>query len=102
MHIAQIMKVCTLIIAMLAACADDTVPDEPAVPDNPALANPEADTQLYSGALCEISPQTNQGPCLLACDPDALIDQWVPKGTCVAFECSLSDGTNIRVGGCNP
>jgi hypothetical protein len=96
------MKVCTLIFAALAACADNTVPDEPDVLENPNLADPETNAQLYSGTLCEISADVNEGPCLLACDPDALIDQWVPKGTCVAFECPLSDGTNVRIGGCNP
>jgi hypothetical protein len=95
------MKVCTLMFAALAACADDAVPDEPDVPDNPNIADPETDATLYSGTLCEISPQTNQGPCLLACDPEALVDQWVPEGTCVAFECPLANGTTIRVGGCN-
>lgn len=48
---------------------------------------------------CE--PPTDEGPCSLLCDPDALIENYVPKGTCVHFLCTLRDGTRRNVGACH-
>lgn len=44
----------------------------------------------------------SEGPCSLACDPDAMIDQYVPQGQCVTYRCELASGQVFRTGGCNP
>ena len=50
--------------------------------------------------LCAVLPES--GPCALACDPDALVDRFVPQGTCVTFRCELTTGEVFQTGGCNP
>ena len=86
-----------LVAMLVAACGNDVGTDEPGVPDD--LATP-SDSTVFAGPLCEFS-SVGEGPCSLACDPDALIDQYVPPGTCIAFECPHLDGSTTRVGGCN-
>ncbi|HSD86382.1 MAG TPA: hypothetical protein VLB44_02670 [Kofleriaceae bacterium] len=49
--------------------------------------------------VCELLPDC--GPCSLACDIQALSEQYVPPGTCVAFACTLSDGRQIAVHACH-
>jgi len=41
------------------------------------------------------------GPCALACDPEVLIERFVPIGTCMILECQLTNGEPLNVGGCN-
>lgn len=41
------------------------------------------------------------GACSLACDPEALVEQYVPKGTCVLITCTLDTGETFNTGGCN-
>lgn len=48
---------------------------------------------------CE--PPADEGPCSLLCDPDALVETYVPEGTCVHFLCTLGDGTRRNVGACH-
>ena len=48
-----------------------------------------------------VPPIETEGPCTLACFPDLLIDTYVPEGLCVVESCTMPDGTEIRVGGCN-
>lgn len=52
------------------------------------------------GDVCAALPE--EGPCSLACDPDALVDTFVPKGTCVTYRCELKSGQVFQTGGCNP
>jgi len=50
--------------------------------------------------VCTLLPP--DGPCSLACDPEALAEQFVPLGTCAAFACTLVDGRQITVHACHP
>lgn len=49
-------------------------------------------------AICDLLPA--DGPCALACDRTALVDQYVPPGTCVEFACQLTDGRLVGVHAC--
>jgi hypothetical protein len=49
--------------------------------------------------ICGLLPP--DGPCALACDEDALAEQYVPAGACAAFACTLTDGTEIAVHACH-
>jgi hypothetical protein len=51
-----------------------------------------------SSPSCAMLPDDGSA-CAHACDPDAL-QGFIPPGTCATFECELTDGTVIRVGGC--
>jgi hypothetical protein len=42
------------------------------------------------------------GPCSLACDPEALAAAYIPHGECAVFLCTTDGGGEIRAGGCNP
>lgn len=61
-----------------------------------AFASPPNETD----ELCDSLP--DEGPCALACDIDALVDQYVPVGTCAAFACTLDDGREVSVHACHP
>ncbi len=41
------------------------------------------------------------GPCDPACDTALVLELFVPKNTCVVFDCTLAGGTGLA-GGCNP
>ena len=98
-----------------AACADqdyldqaDPVTDPTTKPPatNPTEQLSETQTEetaaAAASAVCEIPLDADPGdPCNLACDPEGLLETYVPEGTCIQFECKLTDGTPIRVGGCN-
>ena len=60
-----------------------------------ALASPPS----VEEDLCDALP--DEGPCSLACDPDALRDEYVPAGTCAAFACTLTDGRTITLHACH-
>jgi hypothetical protein len=47
---------------------------------------------------CDMLPP--DGPCAAACDPVAL-QAFIPAGTCVLIDCTLTDGSTIKIGGCN-
>ena len=49
--------------------------------------------------ICAMLP-TDGSACAHACDPGAL-QAFIPEGTCVTFDCPLTDGTTVRVGGCS-
>ena len=85
-----------------AACADssdETVPDVPVQDVDPAVADPEGFAP-QSAPFCEV-PADAEGPCAIACDHDAVIEQYVPEGTCTIFECEHADGSPLRTGGCH-
>jgi hypothetical protein len=97
-----------LVISGASACASDEVE----VTASEDVARPEnANVRLRMPAQREIPEDTGpedcelvsavDGACSLACDPDAVIAQFVPEGTCTMFECDLTDGTTINVGGCH-
>jgi hypothetical protein len=41
-----------------------------------------------------------EGPCALACDPDASVEDWVPAHTCVALVCPLTGGSHVTLHAC--
>src|SRR5678816_4000176 len=77
-----------------AAIAGPSPSDQESADVTEAFASPpNADDEV-----CGLLP--DDGPCALACDMDALVDQYVPAGTCVAFGCTLDDGREISVHAC--
>ncbi len=106
-----------LLGAALSACADELPsiadPDLPG-PGQPILHDlaevvahnlaigDEHEASLHEAdepGTCE--PPADEGPCSLLCDPDALIETYVPEGTCVHFLCTLRDGTRRNIGACH-
>lgn len=84
-----------------AACADSE-PELPAPsedvlpPESDAIVDPVG--EIRSAELCEV-PADAEGACALVCDPDALVELYVPEGVCATFECVVN-GTTRRFGGC--
>jgi len=76
----------------LSALRSPDVPDDdrPETPEIPEDEPPQG---------CEATVETT-GACSLACNVDALIEQFVPAGTCVLFTCELIDGNTLSIGGC--
>jgi hypothetical protein len=97
-----------LVISGASACVGEDVDmaatEDVARPENPnvRLRQPAQReiTEDDAPAGCELVVAT-EGACSLACDPDAAVAEFVPEGTCTMFECDLSDGTTINVGGCH-
>ena len=71
----------------------DPVRDTARVSLDPALAIADDDD------ICSLLPSC--GPCSLACDPEKLAEEYVPKGACALFLCTLTDGRTIEVDACN-
>ena len=65
-----------------------------------ALSGAEDVVQGPEPSVCDVLPC--DGPCSLACDRDALIEQYVPKGFCIHFFCELTDGRLIVLDACRP
>lgn len=76
----------------LRATLTPDVPDDPQTPEDPDDTPPVG---------CDATVEET-GACSIACNMDAVIDQYVPAGTCVAFVCDLVDGSTIQIGGCKP
>jgi hypothetical protein len=93
------------IVAILifgSACATDEQDDAPAAVtiDVPAIdATYAISLEDAPDDICSRLPP--DGPCSLACDPDALAEQYVPAHACAAFSCTLTDGTEIAVHACH-
>ena len=81
-----------------AACVDSS--DEPVNSPTDGELDPDDPGQIRAAYPCEV-PADAEGACALLCDPDAVIEQYVPEGTCTIFECTALDGTTVRTGGCN-
>jgi hypothetical protein len=92
----------------LAACAVD----DPAAPPQPEATVSDL-AQASTGApasaadvageaedICGLLPC--DGQCSLACDYNALLEQYVQPGTCASFYCHLEDGRPFSVDGCRP
>jgi hypothetical protein len=98
MRLAQSSLVVAVCVASCAT-ADIAPPDaQPPSKDESAdvtltVAGPPGDPDV-----CSLLP--DEGPCALACDPDALIETYVPAGSCVAFACTLDNGQEIAVHAC--
>ena len=94
------------IVAVLmfgSACAtDDVEPHRAAISiDVPGIDEAYAVdlTDAPPDEICDRLPA--DGPCSLACDEDALAEQYVPAHACAAFACTLTDGTQIAVHACH-
>lgn len=93
-----------------AACAEvvnDPPPELEGIPVPPDDTNGDIDRiehPVFAAAAtpsqCDMLP-ADDSACAHACDPDAL-GAFIPPGTCVIFDCPLTDGTSVRVGGCSP
>ena len=90
---------------VVAVCGFSCTTADIALPDGePPTKDESADVTLtFAGPpgdpdVCSLLP--DEGPCALACDPDALIEAYVPAGSCVAFACTLDNGQEIAVHAC--
>lgn len=59
----------------------------------------DVETDIGFDPTCSLLPAT--GPCSAACDL-AVLETYIPQGTCVSFYCVLTDGRTMLAGGCNP
>ena len=92
--------VAILILGSACAAGDADTRHVAVTIDVPAIDETYAvDLQDAPDDICGRLPA--DGPCSLACDPDALGEQYVPKGACAAFSCTLTDGTQIAVHACH-
>lgn len=89
-----------------AAVVDDPAPELEGMPvrvDKPLgpseLQRADNPQYLAEPGQCDLLPDDGSA-CAHACDPAAL-EAYIPAGTCVTFDCPLTDGTSIRVGGCH-
>jgi hypothetical protein len=95
-----------LAFGVLTACAveeDSATPPEPqtAVSDlAQASADDAAGADEGDENICGLLPC--EGPCSLACDYKALLEQYVLPGTCASFYCHLTDGRPFGLDGCRP
>ena len=98
-----------LVGAALAGCAEEppnleVASDGPTKPMHAArlgVTINETDTaspDLFEDPACE--PMADDGPCALVCDPEALLQRYVPEDTCVHFLCTARDGTHHNLGAC--
>lgn len=93
-------------VFLVAGCldADPNVPEPGGVgqSEQPSIGALFADGELVQGPqpdVCDLLPC--DGPCSLACDRDALIDQYVPAGVCMSLFCELTDGRYLVVDVCH-
>jgi hypothetical protein len=89
-------------ILSVTACATDDVDvdtDDPIERTDTAMpAHRDGKTQGLP-EICTRLPL--DGPCALACDPEHLVDRYVPAGTCALFSCTPEGGEPFSTGGCN-
>ena len=111
----DIMK--QLILALVAAAASagcveaDATAARPPIVVLPGGDGAVGDAQASDRALSSTDPEAPEtdvcallpldGACSLACDYDALVQQYVQKGSCATFFCRLSDGRSIVVDACH-
>jgi hypothetical protein len=92
-----------LVLSLASACMDGESGREdprPIVPDKPGSTDVDMQSDVLRAAnRCNVIE--TDGPCALACTPDALLEEFVPEGTCIIYDCTLEDGSPLRVGGCN-
>ena len=92
------------LIAALVGSGCATADDEPLDGLHPPQAESADVTEALAlplsveEDLCDALPA--DGPCSLACDLDALTQEYVPAGTCAAFACTLTDGRMITLHAC--
>lgn len=84
-------------LLLVAGCLDAD-PNDPeqggtSTGEQPSTGALHGDTAVAQGpepSVCDVLPC--DGPCSLACERDALVDQYVPEGFCISFFCELTDG----------
>ena len=93
-------------LLVFAGCldGDPNVPEpgDTSTGEQPSIGALFAGDELVQGpqpSVCDVLPC--DGPCSLACDRDALIDQYVPAGFCIHFFCELTDGRLIVLDVCH-
>ncbi|NVB83256.1 MAG: hypothetical protein HOV81_33095 [Kofleriaceae bacterium] len=106
------LKLIATTALVLSACIGDGLGGDPGplpVEDgkefDPAT-EPDDNVQTFVGEEtpdneidCALLPEGDDA-CAHACDPDGLVS-YIPAGTCVKFECELTDGRPFTTGGCN-
>lgn len=99
------MVVSMLATLLVTSCAESATDDTPPfeVSEGAQFAGDFAEVGDGSADagddICEHLPC--DGACSLACDYDALVDQYVPPNTCASFVCELDDGRTIGLDACN-
>jgi hypothetical protein len=91
-----------LAVALFAGCADAETEDdgiETWIDDTHVLVAPTVDEPEESEDICAYLPA--EGPCALLCDPDALVEQYVPEHVCVVFACVLTNGKHVTAHACH-
>lgn len=95
-----------LVGAALSGCTDEVSNVRSPLPIDDIVQDANVDVAMEHDVAsadrtetCE--PAADEGPCSLLCDPDALIETYVPEGTCVHFLCTLRDGTRRSIGACH-
>lgn len=99
---------CSLLVVLIIGSGCVAVDDRTVTPEA-ASGDARPITHAYGTALTDLADTENDicsllpadGPCALACDEDALAEQYVPAGACAAFSCTLTDGREIAVHACH-
>jgi hypothetical protein len=95
--------------AALTGCADepqnlDEGSDRPMKPIEAAIFDPApGGAKIQPRAAAEdarCEPMADDGACALVCDPDELLERYVPEGTCIHFVCTTRDGASHHMGAC--
>ena len=92
-----------LVAGCLTGDPNASEPDGTSTGEQPsigALSHEAEHVQGPAPSVCDLLPC--EGPCSLACDREALIDQYVPAGFCISFFCELTDGRVMVLDACHP
>lgn len=89
---------------LLAACAGEPTPPvlSPA-PDDPGVGGVYVDPMTAPASWADGSPAgfcdllPSEGPCSLACDPEALAAEYGITGLCVTVGCELTTGEHFML-----
>jgi hypothetical protein len=91
-----------LVAGCLAEDPNDSEPGGTSTGEQPSIGALFHEDELVQGpqpSVCDVLPC--DGPCSLACDRDALIEQYVPAGFCISFFCELTDGRILVLDACH-
>ena len=92
---------CAALVAAFGCVAPlDSDPERDSTTSSASQAPDVYDELELHPEICGSLPRC--GACSLLCDPEQLAARYVPKGTCVLFQCQLVDTRIVRVDVCNP